>query len=90
MTANQKLGALRHAINRAEMGQTKIIHCPYCDTDLDFSPPSALDEADWQPPKCCADFGLAVIAILQRKEMQEMKDLADRIRDTTGGLPVFN
>ena len=89
MTANQKLGALHHAINQAEMGLTKIVHCPYCGTDLDFTPPSVLAE-DWQPPTCCAEFALAAIAILQRKEMIEAKDLAERIQNNVGGQAVFN
>lgn len=72
------------------MGLTKVIHCPYCETDLDFSPPGPLSEEGWIPPTCCADFALAVIAILQRKEQAEFKDLADRIRSNAGGLPVFN
>jgi len=89
MTAKQKLGALQHSINQAEMGLTKIVHCPYCETDLDFAPPSVLAE-DWQPPTCCETFALAVIGILQRKELTEAKDLASRIRSNAGGLPVFN
>ncbi len=89
MTGKQKLGALAHAINQAEMGLTKIVHCPYCETDLDFTPPSALDD-NWQPPSCCADFALGAIAIMQRKEQAEMKDLADRIHANAGGLAVFN
>ena len=88
MTPKQKLGALKNAIDRAEMGFTKIVHCPYCGTDLDFSPPTV--QVDWKPPTCCADFALAAIAILQRKEQSEFKDLADRIRKNAGGLPVFN
>lgn len=101
MTAKQKLGALEHAINQAEMGLTKIVHCPYCGTDLDFSPPAmvklASDEVlvddpanHWQPPTCCETFALAAIAILKRKEQTELKDLASRIRRNAGGSPVFN
>jgi hypothetical protein len=89
VTAKQKLGALQHSINQAEMGLTKIVHCPYCQADLDFTPPSTLDD-DWKPPTCCAEFALAVIAILQRKEQQELKDLADRIGENVGGTAVFN
>ena len=89
MTAKQKLGALQHSINQAEMGIAKVIHCPYCHSDLDFSPPSALDDS-WQPPICCETFALASIEILKRKELTEAKDLASRIRSNAGGLPVFN
>jgi hypothetical protein len=89
MTARQKLRSLVRSVNRAEMGLTKIIHCPYCEMDLDFTPPSVLSE-DWQPPTCCAEFALAIIAILQRVEQAEMKDLADRIKDNVGGPAVFN
>lgn len=89
MTADQKLQALGAGIAAAELGSTKVIHCPYCNTDLDFSPPSVLAE-DWQPPTCCADFGLATIAILQRKEQHELKDLHDRIGNNVGGMAVFN
>ena len=89
MTAKQKLGALQHSINQAEMGLTKIVHCPYCQSDLDFLSPSALDD-DWQPPTCCETFALASIEILKRKELTEAKDLASRIRSNAGGLPVFN
>lgn len=89
MTADDKLRTLAAAIQAAELGISKAIHCPYCDTVLDFSPPSVLDE-DWGPPTCCADFALAVIAILQRKEQNELKDLADRIGENVGGAAVFN
>lgn len=89
MTAKQKLGALQHSINQAEMGLTRFIKCPYCDAVLDFTPPSELAD-DWQPPTCCAVFALAVIAILQRKEQAEFKDLADRIGRNVGGPAVFN
>lgn len=89
MTAQQKLGALQHAINRAEMGLTKVVPCPYCGVELDFTPPSVLAD-DWQPPTCCAEFALAAIAIMQRKEMNEAKDLIDRIHDKVGGQAVFN
>ncbi len=89
MTAKQKLGFLHDQINRAEMGLTKIIHCPYCDTDLDFSPQNPADTG-YHAPTCCADFALAVIAILQRHEQNDMRDLADRLHKKTGGLPVFN
>ena len=90
MTAKQKLGALQHSINQAEMGLTLIVHCPYCRTDLDFSPPSVLSSEDWQPPTCCADFALATIAILQRKEQNELKDIAERVQANVGGPAVFN
>ncbi len=89
MTAKQKLGNLQHQINQAEMGLTTLIVCPYCKEQLDFSGPGALD-TDWKPPSCCADFALATIAILQRKEQAEMKELADRIHSNAGGLAVFN
>ncbi len=89
MTSKQKLGALQHSINQAEMGLTKIVRCPYCETDLDFSPPGLLTE-DWQPPTCCADFALSALAIMQRKAQAELKDIADRIQQNAGGLPVFN
>lgn len=89
MTPRQKLRALRRSIDDAELGKTKIVHCPYCNTDLDFSPPGPFDE-NWSPPTCCADFALAAIAILERKEQNEAKDLAERIRANTGGSAVFN
>lgn len=89
MTADEKLKALAAGIAAAELGSTKVIHCPYCNADLDFTPPSALDP-DWQPPTCCADFGLAAIAILQRKEVFELKDIADRVHANVGGTAVFN
>lgn len=89
MTAKQKLGALHHSINQAEMGLTKVVHCPYCKTDLDFTPPSRFD-TDWKPPTCCETFALAVIAIVQRKEQQEAADLAQRIQRNVGGQAVFN
>jgi len=89
LTARQKLRALQRSIEAAELGKTKIVHCPYCQMDLDFSPPGPFND-NWQPPTCCADFALAVIAILQRKEMNETKDLAERIQSSVGGSAVFN
>ena len=87
--ADRRLRALAASIASAELGSTKIIRCPYCKTDLDFTQPSALAD-DWQPPTCCAEFALAAIAILQRKEQSELKDLADRIGRNVGGAAVFN
>jgi hypothetical protein len=89
VTPRQKLRSLIRSVNRATSGLTKIVHCPYCGQDLDFTPPSVLSE-DWQPPTCCAEFALAMIAILQRVEQSEMKDLADRIKSNVGGPAVFN
>ncbi len=80
MTSKQKLGNLAHQINQAEAGIDKVIVCPYCKEHLDFNPPSALAET-WTPPTCCETFALAVIAILQRKEQSEFRDMANRIRD---------
>lgn len=90
MTSKQKLRALDRSINRALDGMTKIIHCPYCDMDLDFTPPAITESADWQPPTCCATFALAAIEIMKRREQRDMKDLASRIRDNVGGAAVFN
>ncbi len=104
MTSKQKFGALQHSINQAEMGLSKIVHCPYCNTDLDFTEPDgglgekykegtvfATKDGDTiVAPTCCESFALASIAILQRKELTEAKDLASRIRSNAGGLPVFN
>lgn len=89
MTSKQKFRKLQDQIDRAERGGSKQICCPYCGTMLDFSGPSALDSG-WQPPTCCETFALAVIAILQRKEQNEAKDLAARIRSNAGGQAVFN
>lgn len=104
MTADEKLKALAAGIAAAELGSTKVIHCPYCNADLDFSEPSGGLVKDsghgpefmdsngeiWRPPTCCADFGLAAIAILQRKEVFELKDIADRVHANVGGTAVFN
>lgn len=90
VTAKQKLGALQHSINLAEMGKTKVVHCPYCQADLDFTPPSELDDS-WQPPTCCPEFALACIAIIQRKEQTEARDMALRIARNVGGpSPILN
>mgnify|MGYP001598577467 CR=1 FL=1 len=89
MTPDEKLDALTQQINAAEMGISKILKCPYCGELLDFSPPSVMDD-QWGPPTCCAEFALAARAILERKEQQEMKDLADRIKANVGGPAVFN
>ncbi len=83
MTSKQKLGAIQHSLNQAEMGINKIVHCPYCNSDMDFG-------GDAPPKVCCETFALAAIAITQRKELTEAKDLASRIRSNAGGLPVFN
>lgn len=90
MTAKKKLAALERSITLAEMGTgSKIIHCPYCNADLDFNLPLVHDET-WRPPTCCADFALSAIAIMQRRDQQTLIDIADRIRENTGGRPVFN
>lgn len=89
MTPEEKIDYLRAQIQAAEGGLTKIIQCPYCQSSLDFSPPSALDD-NWKPPVCCETFALAAIAVLKMHEQREMKDLADRIRANIGGVAVFN
>jgi len=89
LTARKKLRHLQRSIDRATSGLTKIIYCPYCYSKLDFTPPGILNE-DWQPPTCCAEFALAAIAILQRIEVNEAKDIAERIRKNSGGAAVFN
>ena len=89
MTAEQKLAALDNAIRRATMGLTKFVLCPYCGVNLDFTPPSALEE-HYHFPTCCPDFALGAIAILQRIEQQEMVDVANRIRDNALGGGVMN
>ncbi len=90
MTGEEALANLTQQINAAEMGISKLIKCPYCGDLLDFTPPSALQSENFHMPTCCAEFALAAIAILQRKEQQEMKDLADRIHANAGGTAVFN
>lgn len=89
MSPDEKLAYLQGQITAAEMGVTKTITCPYCDTTLDFSPSVSQPDGSGAPT-CCESFALAVIAILQRKEQSEMADLARRIQRNTGGVPVFN
>lgn len=86
-TPDDKLQALYASINAAEMGLTKIVHCPYCGVDNNFSPQP---EEDYEgPPLCCLTFFLASEAIMERKTQNNMKDLASRVRDTFGGVKVF-
>lgn len=87
MTSEEKLENLRTQVRAAEDGLTQIIVCPYCDSELDFSPSYVATHGE--VPTCCETFALAIIAILQRVEMQEASKLGERIRQNTGGDKVF-
>ncbi len=80
MTGDEALQNLTQQINAAEMGMSKLIKCPYCGDLLDFTPPSILTES-YRHPTCCAEFALAVIAILGRKEQDERREFAERVME---------
>ncbi len=81
MTGDEALANLTQQINAAEMGMSKIIKCPYCGELLDFTPPSKLETENFHYPTCCAEFALAVIAILGRKEQDERREFAERVME---------
>jgi hypothetical protein len=86
LDSDEKLMSLAAQIRAAELGISKIIVCPYCQTRLDFSP----NPQDIAPSWCCQKIALAASAIIQRQAQNEVIDMANRALDKSKGIAVFN
>jgi hypothetical protein len=72
MTAEQKIRNVERQITACERGGNEGILCPYCGT---------LNALVVEEPLCCADLGIAVEAILHRKEVGDHIRKCDRIME---------
>lgn len=72
LTAEQKIRNVERQITDSERYGNEGIACPYC---------GVFNALDVEEPLCCADLGLAVEAILHRKEVVDHIRKCDRIME---------
>lgn len=89
--SDEKILEVARQLRCAELGITKIIMCPYCHGQTDFTPTPEKEAAQGANIVfCCEKFGFALAAVCAREETNDMIDFAHRLEDKAEGQAVFN
>lgn len=70
MTADERIEYLEKQMKALEQGRQNVLNCPYCQSQNEPG-----------EPFCCSTLSAAVMAICDRKDFQERRDLAEQIAE---------
>ena len=91
LDSDEKMSEVACQLRCAELGITKIIMCPYCHGQTDFTPTPERDaDQGASIVMCCEKLALALLAAGADHETNELIDMADRLGDKAAGQAVFN